>query len=715
MKKIILFLLVIINAIMLIASKPTVITNPVYELKRTGLYNIDKIERTKTQTLVHLHITFLPGWWVTFTKPEYLLDYETGKKYEAIDIKGATFDKKLWMPKSGDSTIVFVYPPLDKNVKKIDYNTEIFGISLEKNKQKSIEIKQSPNEVLSWLKDGTDSVKNKQFDSEIFFQPDTARILGFLNGYDKRLGFNTGIINIVNALTTESSTIVVQIKEDGRFEAKIPLFYPIYSSLVIDKQLIPVYLEPGKSLSVILNWSEFLIANQRPNKRYVFNDINYGGTLANLNTELNSVPIIEPDFGQIQKKVVKQTPEQFKEEQFLIKDKNLNVLNELATQNKLTPQALSILRQKVLFQYGNVMLSSVAFRKMKQIKDTAKKSMELVLPANYFDFLKEMPLDTKHAVINTEFNTFLNYLETSDLFLRCQSKAMSKPKKDYFEFLIEKKEAMSESDYELIAFLNKVKNNKDSVFAVQKRNTEIKRFFENHKDLLQEYSQKYIVALSTEALLKNWRMRDSVWVNEIEPVPGFTYNAIKLRMLKQIFENLPLTLASDYWNSLRSTINNNLIIETGDNYTKYCANKLKSASYTLPDNAQADVFKKIILPFKGKKLFVDFWATSCAPCVAGIKRMKPQRDIYACNRDFDFVFITDELSSPQEAYDKFVKEQELTNSYRLTTDEFNHLRQLFSISSIPRYVLVGTKGEILNDRFNMNNFNAELDKYLENK
>jgi hypothetical protein len=92
--------------------------------------------------------------------------------------------------------------------------------------------------------------------------------------------------------------------------------------------------------------------------------------------------------------------------------------------------------------------------------------------------------------------------------------------------------------------------------------------------------------------------------------------------------------------------------------------------------------------------------------------MKDTRAKYAGNPDFDFVFITDDRTSPRNDYDKFVAEQELKNIHRISADEMNYLRQLFKFNGIPRYIVINKEGNVCNDDFQMHNFEFELPKYL---
>ena len=149
-------------------------------------------------------------------------------------------------------------------------------------------------------------------------------------------------------------------------------------------------------------------------------------------------------------------------------------------------------------------------------------------------------------------------------------------------------------------------------------------------------------------------------------------------------------------------------------YLEAFPEKMKTA-YSLPTGIATEVFRKIIDPFKGKILFVDFWATTCGPCVGGIKAMKETREKYKDNPDFDFLFITDERSTPEEDYKKFIGEQALKNTFRLSVDDFNYLRELFKFIGIPHYVVIDKEGKVLNGDFKMWNFETELTKMRDNK
>jgi hypothetical protein len=93
--------------------------------------------------------------------------------------------------------------------------------------------------------------------------------------------------------------------------------------------------------------------------------------------------------------------------------------------------------------------------------------------------------------------------------------------------------------------------------------------------------------------------------------------------------------------------------------------------------------------------------------------MKEKRAEYKNNPDIDFVFITSEKQSPTKRYTDFVTQQELTNTYRIPSDEFNYLRQLFKFNGIPKYVVIAKNGEVIDDDYKMYMFNSTVDEIIQ--
>ena len=93
-----------------------------------------------------------------------------------------------------------------------------------------------------------------------FFRKDTACLQGYIDGYDPRLGFETGLVYLSNELTREDYPTVVQIDKDGSFTCKFVIHHPVEQSLTLNNDWIPLYIEPGQTLTTYIYWEAIVHA-----------------------------------------------------------------------------------------------------------------------------------------------------------------------------------------------------------------------------------------------------------------------------------------------------------------------------------------------------------------------------------------------------------------------------------------------------------------------
>lgn len=76
------------------------------------------------------------------------------------------------------------------------------------------------------------------------------------------------------------------------------------------------------------------------------------------------------------------------------------------------------------------------------------------------------------------------------------------------------------------------------------------------------------------------------------------------------------------------------------------------------------------------------------------------------------IFITCEGDSPEEAYNKYISKNLVGEAtHRLSNSDFNRLRDLFKISGIPSYVLIGRDGKVLNEHLNFHSLSDALSEH----
>jgi thiol-disulfide isomerase/thioredoxin len=132
-----------------------------------------------------------------------------------------------------------------------------------------------------------------------------------------------------------------------------------------------------------------------------------------------------------------------------------------------------------------------------------------------------------------------------------------------------------------------------------------------------------------------------------------------------------------------------------DEYVNYGLND-KQMSYTLPDCEATTILRKITDKYKGKYLYIDFWATFCGPCRGGIEESKTWREELRNNPDFEFIFITGDKDSPKKDFDEYVAENlNGAEVYRIPQAEYNKLMELFKFSGIPQYEALDRNGNVL--------------------
>ena len=118
--------------------------------------------------------------------------------------------------------------------------------------------------------------------------------------------------------------------------------------------------------------------------------------------------------------------------------------------------------------------------------------------------------------------------------------------------------------------------------------------------------------------------------------------------------------------------------------------------YDLPEGEAADIFRKLVEPFRGKWVYIDFWSTTCGPCMQGIESSADERKKLASRDDIELVFITGDRSTPQEAYREYVDENlEGEVSYLLPEAQYIQLSTLFKFSAIPHNERVDPDGRIV--------------------
>ena len=722
-----------------LAAKDRVIENPAYEFSTSGVTHISRIELAKDETRVYIHTVFLPGWWVSFSQKDRLEDPATGQKWSPTAIRNGEFDKHIFMPASGDSTFILVYPKLDKSIKKINFMgdeadqnpTGIYGISLDPKAKRPSRSSAVPAGVQAWIDGELAKARRKtllSFEAGEFFVRDTARIVGYIKGYDPRAGFTAGMVYASNDITREDLPRVVHIYPDGRFECSLPMSYPQGVTISFRRDAnIAVYLQPGTTLSMVLDWEEFCTADRLRNISYTFSNIRYGGAAASVNRTLtafyarHSLPA-----RRLYDEMSGKEPDEYKALLNSLTSEYAEACRQAANADSVSPLAKSILQNSYAVKRAAFLLEySMHYN---------DKHPDNPLPAAFYDFLQDVPVANPQILSTGDFGTFINRLEYLPLIKKPIYefyRTCNNPAKSFGEYLFDELGIQkTPDDVRYLAILDSMSRGRKIADTTALRKfrelqevfaSESSKFSERYEKHSDGYQKKYVDVLKPlsmyEIIVKSWQIRDSIYTGVLKLRRGIVADVITTRELNSAFSNIkqsksPKVDAEKLLAASENAFQEEFLREEARRLFYKSFPPEEVAAYELPNTEEAEAFKKIVDPFRGKYVLVDFWATWCGPCIAAMKQSKDMRERYKDSRDVAFVFITSDKDSPADRYSKLAEEQALVHTYRVAEVDYLYFRQLFAFNGIPHYVLIDRQGRVVNREVHSEIFEETLKELL---
>lgn len=114
---------------------------------------------------------------------------------------------------------------------------------------------------------------------------------------------------------------------------------------------------------------------------------------------------------------------------------------------------------------------------------------------------------------------------------------------------------------------------------------------------------------------------------------------------------------------------------------------------------------------KGKVVYVDFWASWCAPCLALLPSLK---DIWQDYKDQDFVILGVSRDYTKDAWSSFLNEEGIDwlNVYEAAPNKPAPVSVLYGVVGIPRSYLIDKEGVVVAVDLVGENLRDSLDFYL---
>ena len=186
--------------------------------------------------------------------------------------------------------------------------------------------------------------------------------------------------------------------------------------------------------------------------------------------------------------------------------------------------------------------------------------------------------------------------------------------------------------------------------------------------------------------------------NFVFPSNNFSENN-KNYLLSHSLINIKLDFPKSVYNK-RLELYNNLFVKnkivSKKNSSLLNSIYKKTGNVLLENNKNNSItLKEIIDKNKGKVIYLDFWASWCAPCRQAFPSYKNLKKEYK-NKEVAFVFI----SGDDDVYkwEKAVVKEKLTNSYRALNYGKTEFYTDLDLRSFPRYLIFDKTGQLIVER-----------------
>ncbi|ETN93972.1 TlpA family protein disulfide reductase [Zhouia amylolytica] len=609
------------------------------------------------------------------------------------------------------------------------------------------------------------------YTEENLFTIDSATYSGIIKGYNNKTDKKTGMIYVNNVFTGNQEPFLVKINDDGSFTIKFPLYYPQEIYVRFPENSSSIRVAPGKETWQLINSNKedegFFAGDcaqlntdlsslhklRQGNRQYyqlVENIQNYTPdiykekciAIYQSQAEILDSIMNERFISKKAKQVARLNLSYGLYENILSydmyrRDKNapkidstyLDFLNPEIYNNKLAAVAgsyssfLNRIRfsngirggKRIMIQHPEIIeLAAILKNKGIELTEDEKELLELekaYKKENAIALKKREDFNQSNEEILKKYRNKLTALiqktpkdKHEDLFKSLKTDS----------YLIYAKEAGVTFSEEEIAIqkasrnlLNQEEQRKLTQYHQDEQLNKGKEAFYNK---YQEHRRAYAMDLLKQEYIKqfhNFFKDKSTWMEDL-----LTMQTISGPINEELTPISDKSLQNYSGKIHDSYLKQYLNYENERTKAKIAVNQ-NNQGYTVHDTptTEADkIFEAIISKYQGKVVYVDFWATWCAPCRSGIKRIKPLKEELK-DKDIAFVYITNH-TSPKTTWNNMIPEIK-GEHYRVSEDEWNFLASKFNISGIPHYTLVDKQGTVVKTKISLGQSNDALKALFE--
>lgn len=682
----------------LTAAAQRVIENPDIDYVPTWI-TFTEISLGSDRTVVKAELRNHPNWWVKVSSDTDLIDPATGNKYHILGAEGIELGKETYMPASGKIPCTLLFEAVPASVKRLNMVEEgnpadnnMYGIHLVKSAPKKpatvdggIDPRTMTAEYYLSLPPSRAEVNidYRRHRGMEFCKPATAHVKVHLDNYSPELGVSVVKLTGYDHVSNSETSVLAEIGPGHTYEADIPMDYPQY--VFVDFPAASWLLIPGDTLEIFATINSDNTAFRSAGESAMINALN-DKLLDRFHT------------------------------------RGYDLYRQMEDSVAAGRTATEALIDQLTGKYNSVWDGTFA---EQYLRDTPLSSFgkELVMVNAGCELLGNMEdlydmYDSKRIVQHTAEDGSIYYTSVPD-FKELDPSRMFDAIRDYQQFIYDNPLTLMSS----------------TTWVIFNR-SEYNPVFRSHSRAAYEYTvnKRYGEEPVAATLLESIEHINSE--NMLKYGIGECFMAEMARARGQLSMLSDMSNDMDYFDkeefvdacfdatmNLLTTITNPYItrkivegyIRAKEKIAEYRAEKagekVAGTAAQAPASAEEKVLQRIIEPYAGNLLYLDFWGMGCGPCRAG---MIAQRQIVEelSGEPVRFLYICEEAASPREAAEKWMAEKSIKGEHiYIGSDDWNRLSHLFEFSGIPHAVLIGRDGKVIANGFRLSSAD-DLRKHL---
>ena len=658
---------------------------------------ITDVERTDSSTRVGVRLQHLPRYWVMVDSVKSLIASEDpSRRYILTGTENLDLNKKIRMPETGhhDGVLIFEKVPTDVKVVDLagtDENADeiiTYGIRLDEpntaTRPDMITLSEIIGDRMNTAGEWTGLDPKRYADLGFYDKDGMTHIRGRITDYSPKYGVSTYSIRTKNDFNNVEKVNVGNINPYGTFEIDIPLAYPQFDYFQLGNINRDLFLIPGDTLSIVTCMAQTI----DPKQGYVPEHWGFEGTSSDgpvINMLVDSL-YNRYDLNSMYKKFkVKQT-DSMKSDIYRQNEKLAALLDSVLVDMHgfignlpVSDFVKDVLTVSAIGQiYGQTEENQLTFRLTKgaAYKRDADGNMVAKEPEllddvtllkpwmNHKDLIYNNPLLLSHGWVlpnrwrfNSQFHPSVQAAEGME----------EVPGSGGYQ-VYQETENLSEMYSRALEGLDSIGLGNCFVSQFVRTSAAIDNLNKDNEP-------------SSEKLKRHNRLASQV-------IRHNDYDRLNELLLAELNDYAGKVMIAE--NRLASSENKGM---------------------SIPDTPEGKVLSRIIEPYKGNVLYLDFWGIGCGPCRVGMKNQKPLLEKLA-DRPFRALYIAE--SDHMDACKEWLEKEGVKGEHLfISQDDWKRLTGLFNFSAIPFGVLIGRDGKILKTHYDIQEADLLLKEALE--